>query len=165
MRMRRNSTVNTVKLYTQRKNTYTNQQVSQKKLSRIKGFGLLHNCGITEGCQSNIAMKNKRMKIQEIFFPQRQRNKQIKVTEYYVLFETQKGVGPKCWFWQLTALCEPLDFLTLISTYRRITHTKWEAMQLLLSSTRTWSMEWNKRPFLNCSGFLIRLLEKRCTTL
>lgn len=98
MRMGRNSTVKSAKLCIQGKNTYTNWEISQKKLRRIKGSGLPDVCSITAGCQSDIATKNKTMKIQEIILPQRQGNKQKKqnpkphLTEYYILFEMQKKV-------------------------------------------------------------------------
>lgn len=98
MRMGRNSTVKSAKLCIQGKNTYTNWEISQKKLRRIKGSGLPDVCSITAGCQSDIVTKNKTMKIQEIILPQRQGNKQKKqnpkphLTEYYILFEMQKKV-------------------------------------------------------------------------
>lgn len=77
-----------------------NWEISQKKLRRMKGFGLPEDCRITTGCQTEIAMKNKNMKIQEISFYQRQGNKQIIIkkslnTTYSL--ECKKGVGPKCW--------------------------------------------------------------------
>jgi len=58
-------------------NTYMNWEISQKKLRRTKEFGLPDDYRITTGYQSDIAMKNKNMKIEEICFPQRQGNRPI----------------------------------------------------------------------------------------